>query len=99
MSDSIAKRTIIFLSGAIVGGGISFFVTHRWARKRYLAISDDRVKSLEEYIDRLQAEKLALELCYNGESKDDKIDEDSTVGDPSSNGKKIRNAYIKSYRW
>lgn len=63
------KGFIIFVSGAAAGGSVAAFFVHRWAKKTYLAAADDKVKSLEEYIDRIRNEELASDLGYKEESE------------------------------
>ena len=77
-----AKSFLMFLSGTIVGGGIGTLVTYKITAKKFLKISDERVKSLEEYIERLQSERLSHDLQYVQESDEDDIsDEGSDSGD------------------
>lgn len=73
-----AKSFLIFLSGAIVGGGIGTLVTYKITAKKFMKISDERVKSLEDYIERLQSERLSHDLQYVQESDSD---EGSDSGD------------------
>lgn len=68
-----AKSFLIFLSGTIIGGSIGTLVTYKITAKKFMKISDDRVKSLEDYIERLQSERLSHDLHYAQESDSDDI--------------------------
>ena len=46
--------TIIFLTGAAVGGSAAAFVMYKKTTKKWMKLSDERVKSLEDYIDKLE---------------------------------------------
>lgn len=63
------KGFIIFVSGAAAGGSVAAFFVHKWAKKTYLAAADDKVRSLEEYIDRIRNEELVSDLGYKEESE------------------------------
>lgn len=60
------KTFLHVLTGMVIGGGASCAATYIFTKKKFMKISDDRVKSLEEYIERLQMEKLSSELGYSG---------------------------------
>lgn len=75
------KGFIIFVSGAAAGGSVAAFFVHRWAKKTYLAAADDKVRSLEEYIDRIRNEELVSNLGYKEES------EVSDAGESGGSGK------------
>lgn len=59
------KTFLHVLTGMVIGGGASCAATYIFTKKKFMKISDDRVKSLEEYIERLQMEKLSSELGYS----------------------------------
>lgn len=85
------KGFIIFVSGAAAGGSVAAFFVHKWAKKTYLAAADDKVRSLEEYIDRILNEKLVSDLGYKEESEvsdSDEDDEGGKSGNYISDGKK-----------
>lgn len=67
--DSSVKSLLIFTSGAAAGGSVAAFFVHRWAKKKYMAMSDDKVKSLEEYIDRIRNGELVCDLGYDQKSE------------------------------
>lgn len=60
------KTFLHVLTGMVIGGSASCAATYIFTKKKFMKISDDRVKSLEEYIERLQMEKLSSELGYSG---------------------------------
>lgn len=81
------KGFIIFVSGAAAGGSVAAFFVHRWAKKTYLAAADDKVRSLEEYIDRIRNEELLSDLGYKEESEVSNGDSGKS-GNYISDGKK-----------
>lgn len=76
------KLGLSFLGGVIFGGGVGTLVTYKLTAKKFMQISDDRVKSLEEYIAKLQKERVIKETGYSTESDADDISDDS-VGEDS----------------
>ena len=78
------KGFIIFVSGAAAGGSVAAFFVHRWAKKTYLAAADDKVRSLEEYIDRIRNEELVSDLGYKEESE---VSDGDESGASDSGGK------------
>ena len=65
------KTFLHVLTGMVIGGGASCAATYIFTKKKFMKISDDRVKSLEEYIERLQMEKLSSALGYSGAGASD----------------------------
>ena len=45
---------IAFLSGCAIGGAVSYFVTKRFVEKTEKAVYEDRIKSLETYIEEIR---------------------------------------------
>ena len=58
----IIKGLGLFLFGAAVGGSTAALVTFKMTEKKWQKISDDRVKSMQEYVDELRAKDAAGEL-------------------------------------
>ena len=65
------RGIIIFTFGAAAGGSVAAFFTHKWAKKKYLAVREDEIRSLNEYLDKLQAERIAEMSGYSGGSDGD----------------------------
>ena len=89
------KTGLTFLGGVIFGGGVSFVVTYKLTEKKWKKISDERVESLHEYIDKLQKERIVKETGYATESDADDISEDS-VDDEGLNSKEYKNPELDS---
>ena len=64
MMKAGVKSLIIFMAGFGASGGLTGALTYYFTKKKFMKISDERVKSLEEYIEELQMEKLARDLGY-----------------------------------
>lgn len=76
------KTFLHVFGGIIFGGSVSCIVTYKLTAKKFMKISDERVKSLEEYIEKLQVEKLSRDLGYGdvGDSSElSEKNEDVTV--------------------
>lgn len=84
---SKVKMGLSFLGGVIFGGGVSFGVTYKLTTKKWMQISDDRVKSMEDYyikrINSLEKKLSIKELGYDTESDADDISEDSAESSES----------------
>ena len=65
------KTFLQIFGGFIVGGGVSCAVTYKLTAKKYMKISDERVKSLEEYNEKLQMEILSHDLGYGKVESED----------------------------
>ena len=85
------KNVLRVLVGIVLGGSVGSVVTYHFTKKKFLELSDERVRSLEEYIDRLQAERVNRELGYSQSSDADDVD--SSVVEKSS-GSGSGNNYI-----
>lgn len=59
------KGFIIFMAGAAVGGLAAALVTSKILKKKYKKISDEKMKSMEEYVDFLWKKDEAGELAEN----------------------------------
>lgn len=68
------KTFLHVLTGMVIGGSASCAATYIFTKKKFMKISDDRVKSLEEYIERLQMEKISATLGYSGAGSGDGVD-------------------------
>lgn len=94
------KTGLTFLGGVIFGGGVSFVVTYKLTEKKWKKISDERVESLHEYIDKLQKERIIKETGYVTESDADDISEDSVAesgsGNEGLNGEGYKNPELDS---
>ena len=73
------KTFLHVLTGMVIGGGASCAATYIFTKKKFMKISDDRVKSLEEYIERLQMEKLSSALGYSGAGDGEDSSEDENA--------------------
>lgn len=75
------KTFLQIFGGFVAGGGIATAVTYKLTTKKYMKISDERVKSLEEYNEKLQMEILNRDLGYGKvESEDSKGSEGGKNG-------------------
>lgn len=72
------KTFLHVLTGMVIGGGASCAATYIFTKKKFMKISDDRVKSLEEYIEKLQMEKISATLGYSGSGDDAGSSEDGS---------------------
>lgn len=72
------KTFLHVLTGMVIGGSASCAATYIFTKKKFMKISDDRVKSLEEYIERLQMEKLSSELGYSTSGVDADVASDGS---------------------
>ena len=73
------KTFLHVLTGMVIGGGASCAATYIFTKKKFMKISDDRVKSLEEYIEKLQMEKISAALGYSGSGDDTGSSEDENA--------------------
>lgn len=78
------KTFLHIFGGALFGGSVATIVTYKLTEKKFLKISDDRVKSLNELIEKIEGEKLAMELQYGVVESDDSNSEDGKSGAESS---------------
>lgn len=90
---------IIFLSGCAVGGAVSYFVTKHRIEKLERAVSEDRIKSLEAYIDEIQEKDQngdlvdALSYTSNGNEDEDKAKQDYQWVQNGGNKKGVKDPF------
>ena len=72
------KGVIIFIMGAAVGGSSAAFIVYKWSEKKWMKISDERVKSLEEHIDNLE-DRINCTLAHNYISEDESNEDNNSV--------------------
>lgn len=77
MIDGRLRGAIIFVIGAAVGGSTATFFTHKWAKKKYIAIAKSEVDSLKEYIEKLRAERICEMSGYSGKGSGNGSDADA----------------------
>lgn len=82
MTNGRLRGAIIFVIGAAVGGSTAAFFVHRWAKKKYMAIAKKEVESLQEYIDKLQAERISDMSGYSGKGSGDSGEHDEDAAGP-----------------
>ncbi len=70
---SVIKSLIIFVSGAAVGGSTAALITYRLTVKKWEVIADERVKSMQDYVDELRAKDAAGELLSQLNYSSDEI--------------------------
>lgn len=68
------KTFLHIFGGFVAGGSVATIVTYKLTAKKYMKISDERVKSLEEYNEKLQMEILNRDLGYG------KVDSEGSKG-------------------
>lgn len=65
------KTFLHIFGGFVAGGSVATIVTYKLTAKKYMKISDERVKSLEEYNEKLQMEILSRDLGYGKVDSED----------------------------
>ena len=98
------KSALIFMSGAVVGGSAAALVTFKVLKKRFERVSDEKIKSMQEYVDFLrqkdEAGNLAQGLDYIHEDDDalNQVNEkDGLMKRAKNEDKKVRANQMTDY--